>query len=73
MYFVFSDKTALQSIRFRHFMSDCQPLLAGRAELDSVVSREREALGQYLEEACRNILANFNPKVVADSAREDLF
>lgn len=81
--FIFSDKTALQAVRFRHFMSDCRPLVADRAELEAFVSRERQALGEYMESACRDILANFNPKVatfhkkrkiiVADGALNDLF
>lgn len=79
---IFSDKTALQAVRFRHFMSDCRPLVADRAELDAVISRERQALDAYLESACRDIFANFDPKVapfrkkrtiiIADGALNDL-
>ena len=64
MHFVFTDKTALQAVSFRHFMSGCRPLLQDRAELDAFLSRERHALGEYMESACRDILANFDPKVV---------
>ena len=83
MNFVFSDKTVLQAVRFRHFMSDCRPLVADRAELEAFVGRERQALGEYMESTCRDILANFNPKVatihkkrkiiVADGALKDFF
>jgi hypothetical protein len=83
MNFVFSDKTALQAVRFRHFMSDCRTLIADRSELDTLADRERQALGEHMESACGDILANFNPKIVplrkkrkiivADSARKDLF
>ena len=82
MTFIFSDKTALQAVRFRQFMNDCRPLVADRAELDAVISRERQALDAYLESACRDILANFDPKVapfrkknkiiIADGALNDL-
>lgn len=41
MTFIFSDKTALQAVRFRHFMRDCCALVADRAELDAVINRER--------------------------------
>jgi len=61
--FIFSDKTALQAVRFRQFMRDCRALVADRAELDSVISREHHALNAYLESTCRDIFANFDPKV----------
>ena len=83
MDFVFSDKTALKAVRFRHFMSDCRVLASDGAELDAFVSRERDALGEYMETACRDVLANFDPKVatfrkkrkiiVAAGALKDLF
>ncbi len=63
MNFIFSDKTALQAVRFRQFMRDCRPLVSDRAELDAVVSRERLALDTYLESACLDICTNFDPKV----------
>ena len=82
MNFIFSDKTALQAVRFRYFMRDCRPLVADRRELDAVITRERQALDAYLESACRDILANFDPKVapfrkknkiiIADGALNDL-
>jgi len=82
MTFIFSDKTALQAVRFRQFMRDCRPLVADRAELDAVISREHQAVDAYLDAACRDILANFDPKVapfrkknkiiIADGALNDL-
>jgi hypothetical protein len=62
--FVLSDKTALQAVRFRHFLGGCRGLLADRAELDAFVKRERQAMGEYMDSACRDILANFDTKVV---------
>lgn len=80
--FIFSDKTALQAVRFRHFMRDCRPLVVDRAELDAVISREHQAVDAYLDAACRDIFANFDPKVapfrkknkiiIADGALNDL-
>ena len=82
MTFIFSDKTALQAVRFRHFMGDCRPLVVDRAELDVIISRERQALDAYLESTCRDILTNFDHKVapfrkknkiiIADGALNDL-
>jgi hypothetical protein len=81
MNFIFSDKTALQAVRFRHFMYDCRPLVGDRAELDAVISRERQALDEYLDSTCRDIFAHFDPKVapfrkkrtiIADGALDDV-
>ncbi len=79
---IFSDKTVLQAVRFRQFMRDCRSLVADRAELDVIITRERQALDAYLESACRDIFANFDPKVapfrkknkiiIADGALDDL-
>jgi hypothetical protein len=57
--FVFTDKTALQSVRFRHFMSDCRTLPRDNSELETVLERERKATVDFVESACRDILANF--------------
>ena len=83
MDFVFSDNTVLSSIRFRHFVSDCRTQLADFAELEAIIAQERQAMVEYMETACKDILANFDPKlipfkkkrkiIVADSALKDLF
>ena len=83
MTFIFSDKAALQAVRFRHFMRDCRSLVADRAELDAVISRERQTVNAYLESTCQDIFANFDPKVapfrkkhkliIADGALNELF
>lgn len=82
MNFIFSDKTALQAVRFRYFMRDCRPLVADRTELDAVINRERQALNEYLESTCLDIFTNFDHKVapfrkkrkiiIADGALNDL-
>ncbi|MDF0652601.1 MAG: hypothetical protein CV081_06110 [Nitrospira sp. LK265] len=51
-------------MHLRHFVSDCRPLVADRAELDAVISRARHALDAYMDSTCRDILANFDLKVV---------
>lgn len=82
MTFIFSDKTALQAVRFRHFMRDCRAFVADRAELNVVINRERQALNARLEFTCRDIFAHFDPKVapfrkkrkiiIADGALNDV-
>ena len=56
---------------------------AGGTELDAIIAQERLAMDEHLERAFKNILANFDPKlipfkkkrkiIVADSALKDLF
>ncbi len=81
MTFIFSEKTALQAVRFRHFMRDCRLLLADRAELTVVISRERQALAEYLKSTALDIFENFDPKlapfckkrkIIVDGALDDL-
>jgi hypothetical protein len=45
---VFSDKTALQQVRLRHFMHDCNLLFENDAPLDEAVTREKAAVEQFL-------------------------
>ena len=83
MTFIFSDKPALQAVRFRQFMRDCRSLFADRGELDAVINRECQAVNAYLESTCQDIFANFDPKVapfrkkhkliIADGALNELF
>lgn len=64
-YFVFTDKTALQHVRFRNFIDDCQGLPCGSsADLDQIADRERRAMTAFLRAAYQDILENFDPSVV---------
>ena len=64
MDFVFSDKTALDAMRFRHFMSDCRLLAGDNRELETQFDHERRAALVFLEESHRDIMDNFDPTVV---------
>ena len=64
MDFVFSDKTALDAVRFRHFMSDCRLLAGDNRELETQIDHERHAAVAFLEESHRDIMDNFDPTVV---------
>lgn len=80
--FIFTDKSALQQVRFRHFMADCRSLVGNTLEFDALVEREREAAQKFLEFHYHHILENFDPKikkfrkkrqiVIADGALDDL-
>ena len=80
--FIFTDISALQAVRFRHFMQDCNAIQGDPDELKSLIEQEyKEAVG-FLEHAHQDIVANFDPKVVklrkkmkviiADAAAKDL-
>ncbi len=62
--FVFSDKTALKSIRFKSFMRDCKNIAGNNAELARRVEEEKKAAVEYLEQQYHEIMKNFDPKVV---------
>lgn len=79
---IFTDKTALQQVRFNHFMADCRNLIGSTLEFDTLVDQEREAAQAFLERHHRNILETFDPKIkkfrkkrqiiIADGALDDL-
>lgn len=61
--FIFTDKTALQSVRFRHFMADCRSMIGDNRELDALIEQERRAAVEFLERNHRDIMENFDPKI----------
>lgn len=64
MDFVFSDKTALDAVRFRHFMSDCRLLAGDNHEIETQLDHERRAAVAFLKESHRDIIDHFDPTVV---------
>ncbi len=65
MDFVFSDKAALDSIRFRHFMSDCRLIVRDNSELETRLDQEHQSALAFLDDAHRDIIENFDPTIVA--------
>jgi hypothetical protein len=80
--FVFSDKSALDFVRFRHFFSDCQRNAVDVTELAVVTEQEQKAAVEFLQQQYYDIRLNFDPSVVpfrktrkiilTDGALEDL-
>ena len=60
---VFTDKTALQRVRFRHFMTDCRGMLGDNRELDAHVAQGRQLAIAFLEQNHQDIMENFDPKI----------
>ena len=63
MDFVCTDKTASQSVRFRHFMQDCRAIAGDSRDLDLLIAQERQAVPPYLDQAYQDILDTFDPKL----------
>ena len=64
MDFIFSDKTALKTVRFKHFMADCQQILGDNQQLNVFKAQETEAITSFLEQKYQKILENFDPKII---------
>lgn len=64
MDFVFSDQTALDAVRFRHFMSDCRLITGNNRELEAQLDHEHRAALAFLDETHRDIMDHFDPTVV---------
>lgn len=61
--FVFSDKTALQRVRQRHFIADCRLMEEGTNVLEAASQEERIRVAAFLEEQYIDIETNFDPKI----------
>ncbi len=62
--FIFSDKTALQAVRFKAFVTDCRQLAGNEQMLTRIEEEERNALLAYLEKEYTEIIANFDEKII---------
>lgn len=61
---VFSDRTALQAVRLRHFIRDCRSLACNFRELVGCTEWECQAVRDFLDLTYQDILRHFDPKVV---------
>lgn len=64
MDFVFSDKSAIQAVRFKHFLADCRALAGADQALQHVEDAERNALLDYLERTHQDLITNFDPRII---------
>ena len=63
-FFVFTNEKTLKQIRWRHFLSDCESLVAEYAEVEKLLAEEIDRANAWLVENHRNIQENFDPTVV---------
>ena len=62
--FVFTNEETLKQIRWRHFLSDCEPLMAEYTEVEALLVEEVERANAWLVESYQDIQENFDPTVV---------
>ena len=81
--FIFSDKSALDAVRFRHFFGDCLRIAGDLSNLAVSLEQERTAALEFLQSQYADIRQNFDPSIVplrkkrkivmTDEAWDDLF
>jgi len=62
--FIFNNEDALKQIRWKHFLSDCKPLMTEFTNITERAEQEVDGAEAYLQEAYEDIMKNFDPKVV---------
>lgn len=64
LFCVFTDKQALDKVRFGAFMADCRAIERPAEELEVAVAAERERVSQFVAEQHQDLMVNFDPKIV---------
>lgn len=64
-HFLFTDKEILKRIRFKTFMRDCRAAeQKDHASLNRILGKEKQLSKKYLDKQYKDIIENFNPKVL---------
>ena len=63
-HFAFSNKSALQAVRFNSFASDCRAISCPPEELEEAVSEEKALLTRFIEAQHADVLRNPNRNVI---------
>jgi hypothetical protein len=63
-FFIFNNEVALKKIRWRHFLSDCKPLIENFSMVTEQLEQEINSAKVFLAENHQDILANFDPSIV---------
>jgi hypothetical protein len=62
--FIFNNGEALKQIRWRHFLSDCQPLMREYSTVNEQLQQEIARATAWLTENHQDVMKNFDPTVV---------
>lgn len=63
-FFIFNNSATLKLIRWQHFISDCKPLIADFSVMEEKLKKETDDAISWLSENHRDIMKNFDPKIV---------
>jgi hypothetical protein len=63
-YIVFSDKDALQRVRFRTFIQDCRSIEQPSCALEEAINEEKESLALFIATEHAEVIRTHDPKVV---------
>jgi hypothetical protein len=63
-FFIFTNDSTLKQIRWRHFLSDCKPLVADYAEVEKILTEEIDRANVWLVDNHWDIQENFDPTLV---------
>jgi hypothetical protein len=63
-YFVFNNASTLKQVRWQHFLSDCEPLVSDFSMMKEQFKKEIADAISWLSENHRDILKNFDPKII---------
>jgi hypothetical protein len=69
---VVKNASTSKNITFMTFLSDCQKLLQSNEQIEAIKLREVEKLKRFLTQTHRDILDNFDPKVVPLKKRVEI-
>lgn len=62
--FIFNNAQALQQVRWQHFLADCEAIQSNYADVAEMEKQELPQAESWLKETHRDIMQNFDPKVV---------
>ena len=63
-FFIFNNASTLKQIRWQHFLSDCTPLITDFSVMKEQFKKEIDDAISWLSENHRDILKNFDPKII---------
>lgn len=62
--YVFSDKTALQAVRLKHFVADCETHQGNAETLAALLQTEKQTLLAFLDDTYQEVMASYDPKLI---------
>lgn len=70
--YIFSNTESIKRIRWQHFLTDCQPIMADIEELKGELNKTIQAAEAWLQSNYEDIMTNFDPSVVKFKKRNKI-